>query len=68
MKRDWKKWFKLAGIRAVKTISQTALATIGTSVVLESVNWIEVLSASLLSGIISLLMNISGIPEEEIEE
>lgn len=66
--RDWKKWFKLAGIRALKTVAQTAIAMIGTSVVMADVNWCAVVSASILSGIVSLLMNISGIPEESIEE
>ena len=58
-----KKWFKYASIRAIKTIAQTAIATIGTSALLNEVNWTMVLSASLLAGILSLLTSIAGIPE-----
>ena len=58
-----KKWFKCAGIRALKTIAQTAIATIGTSAVMSEVDWILVLSASILAGILSLLTSIAGIPE-----
>ena len=57
-------WFKAAGIRALKTIAQTAAATIGTSAVLSEVNWLAVLSASVLAGILSLLTSLAGIPEE----
>ena len=57
------KWFKAASIRAIKTVAQTAIATIGTSVTMGEVNWIMVGSASLLSGIISILTSIAGIPE-----
>lgn len=58
-----KKWWKCAGIRAIKTICQTAVATIGTATVLEEVNWIMILSASLLAGILSLLTSLAGLPE-----
>ncbi|MDE6426146.1 MAG: holin [Ruminococcus sp.] len=62
--RDWKKWFQLATIRAVKTIAQTAVATIGTSAVVGDVNWLSVGSASLLAGVLSLLTSVAGLPEE----
>ena len=63
MSNYWKNWIKAAGIRAVKTVAQTAIATIGTSAVLGDVNWVMVASASALSGILSLLTSIAGIPE-----
>ena len=63
MRNYWKKWLTAAGIRAVKTVAQTAVATIGTSAVLGDVNWIMVASASALAGILSLLTSIAGIPE-----
>lgn len=62
--RDWKDWLKKAGIRALKTIAQTAAATIGTAAVLSQVNWLAVASASVLAGILSLLTSLAGIPEE----
>lgn len=62
--RDWKKWLKLAGIRAVKTVAQTTVATIGTSAVMGDVNWISVASASVLAGVLSLLTSVAGLPEE----
>lgn len=58
-----KKWWKAAGIRAVKTVAQTAAATIGTCAVLTEVNWVMVASASMLAGILSLLTSIAGLPE-----
>lgn len=61
--KDSKTWLKAAGIRAVKTIAQTAVATIGTAAVLGEVNWIAVLSASVLAGILSVLTSIAGLPE-----
>ena len=58
-----KKWSKAAGVRALKTVAQTAVATIGTSAVLGDVNWIAVLSAAALAGILSLLTSVAGLPE-----
>lgn len=63
MKKLNKTWLKAAGIRAVKTAAQTAAATIGTSALLSEVNWIMVLSASALAGILSLLTSVAGLPE-----
>ena len=59
----FKKWAKAAGIRAVKTVAQTAVATIGTAAVLGSVNWLAVISASVLAGILSILTSVAGLPE-----
>lgn len=61
--KNWKAWFKAAGIRAIKTVAQTAVATIGTTAAMEEVNWILVGSTSLLAGILSLLTSIAGLPE-----
>lgn len=58
-----KEWIKAAGIRAIKTVAQTALATIGTSAMLNQVDWLAVASASVLAGILSLLTSIAGLPE-----
>ena len=60
---NMKKWIKAAGIRAIKTIAQTALASIGTSAVISQVDWKVVISASVLAGILSLLTSIAGLPE-----
>lgn len=65
MKEYWKKWIKFAGVRALKTIAQTALATIGTSAVLSDVNWVLCASASAVAGLCSLLTSVAGIPEVE---
>lgn len=58
-----KKWFKAAGVRAIKTVAQTAIATIGSSAYFGDVNWLMVGSASLLAGILSILTSIAGLPE-----
>ena len=63
MKEKFLKWLKAAGVRAAKTVAQTAVATIGTSAVLGEVNWVMVASASVLSGIVSLLTSVAGLPE-----
>ena len=63
MSNYWKNWLKAAGIIAIKTVAQTAVATIGTSAVIGDVNWVMVASASALAGILSLLTSIAGIPE-----
>ena len=65
MKTNIKTWMKAAGIRAIKTIAQTAVATIGTSAVLGDVNWVAVVSASVLAGVLSLLTSVAGLPEVE---
>ena len=61
--RNWKEWAKAAGIRAVKTVAQTAVAMIGTAAVMGEVNWAMVGSAAVLSGILSLLTSVAGLPE-----
>ena len=65
---DTKKWIKASAVRAIKTMAQTAVATIGTAAVMGDVNWVMVASASALSGIISVLTSVAGIPEVEGEE
>ncbi len=63
MKSNFKEWAKAAGIRAVKTVAQTAIATIGTTALFTEVNWAVVASASLLAGALSLLTSVAGLPE-----
>lgn len=65
MKNKTKVWFKAAGIRAIKTMAQTAVATIGVAAVMQDVNWLAVASASLLVGVLSVLISIAGLPEVE---
>lgn len=60
-----KQWWKAAGMRAIKTVAQTAIATIGTSTLLSDVNWLAVGSASVLAGLLSLLFSLKGLPEVE---
>ena len=67
-KAYWSKWIKAAAVRAVKTIAQTAVATVGTAAVMGEVNWIMVSSAAALSGILSLLTRIAGLPEVQAGE
>ena len=63
MSEKWKLWWKAAGIRAIKTMAQTAVATIGAAAVLSDVNWIMAASAAVLAGVLSLLTSVAGLPE-----
>ena len=63
--RDWKQWVKAAGVRAIKTVAQTAIATIGVAATMGDVNWLVVLSSSRLAGLLSILTSIAGLPEVE---
>ena len=65
IKSNTKRWLKAAGIRALKTLAQTAIATIGTTAVIENVDWKLVISASLLAAFLSILTSIAGLPEVE---
>ena len=65
---DTKQWFKAAGVRAIKTVAQTAVATIGASATMGEVNWAMVGSASLLAGVVSILTSVAGIPEVKEDE
>ena len=66
--KDWKNWAKCAGIRAIKTVAQTAVATIGTATALGQVDAKLVISASVLAGILSLLTSVAGVPECNTED
>lgn len=66
--KNWKNWLKAASVRAVKTVAQTAIATIGTSTLISEVDWAVVVSASLLAGLLSLLFSLKGLPEVEQDE
>ena len=63
LKYNFKDWVKAAGMRAIKTVAQTAVATIGTAAVMGEVNWVMVASASALAGVVSLLTSVAGLPE-----
>lgn len=65
--KNWKLWIKAASVRAVKTVAQTAVATIGTSAAMGEVNWMLVGSSALLAGILSLLTSVAGLPEVKTE-
>ena len=67
-KEYWMEWVKRAGVRAVKTVAQTAVATIGTAAVMGDVNWVMVASASALAGLLSLLTSVAGLPEVTANE
>lgn len=66
--KNWKNWIKAAGVRALRTIAQTAVATIGTAAVLGEVNWMMVGSAALLAGVLSLLTSVAGLPELKADD
>ena len=66
-KYDLVKWIKAAGVRALKTVAQTAVAKIGTTAVMSEVDWVMVGSASLLAGVLSLLTSVAGLPELDVE-
>ena len=68
MKESTIKWIKAAGIRAIKTVAQTAVATIGTTAMFTDVNWAVVGSAALLAGVLSILTSLAGLPEAKTEE
>lgn len=61
--RNWKNWIKCAGVRAIKTVAQTAVGVIGASALISEVNWATVISAAALAGVVSLLTSVAGLPE-----
>ena len=65
--KNWKNWIKAAGVRAIKTVAQTAVATIGTAAVLGEVDWLMVVSAAVLAGLLSMLTSVAGLPEVKEE-
>lgn len=67
MSEKWKLWWKAAGVRAIKTMAQTAVATIGAAAVLSDVNWVMAVSAAVLAGVLSLLTSVAGLPEVKTE-
>lgn len=67
-KEYWMNWIKAAGVRAIKTVAQTAIASISTSALIAEVNWVVVASASALAGILSVLTSIAGLPEVKVGE
>lgn len=67
MSEKWKLWWKAAGVRAIKTMAQTAVATIGAAAVLSDVNWVVAVSAAVLAGVLSLLTSVAGLPEVKQE-
>lgn len=67
MNTKTKTWLKAAGVRAVKTVAQTAVAMIGTATVFSEVNWLMILSGSLLAGLLSILTSVAGLPEVEVK-
>lgn len=67
MSTKTKTWLKAAGVRAIKTVAQTAVAMIGTATVFSDVNWLMILSGSLLAGLLSVLTSVAGLPEVEVK-
>ena len=68
MVRDWKLWFKAARIRAIKTMAQCAIGVMAGGVFIKDIDWLAVVSASVVAGIASMLMSVAGLPEEELPE
>lgn len=68
MTRDWKTWFKLASVRAIKTVAQATVGALGSAAVISEINFIQVISAAILAGVASLLTSLAGIPEEPTQD